>query len=286
MAQIGLITVASVPDETSVRVTVNEDVTGDGSVDNKQSQTIHDGRRKYALSGFDCSRGNRVWVELNLRTDDIEKTPAVKAVGLDVVTKQETGSGPHPTSLEEKLQESHFFYEQITESEDEMGIRYNLSAYLNATYSIHEVLDDNGEYSVDSWSDCEYEQDLLEYMREQRTDTVHVGRQTSGHRQPPVEERLGNLDESTNSKGDSPSELTDGLYFPRVRKSIWSQHSSEYDIERVYVDGEFKPVAEIERWRSVSAEKLARAHLQVITSWVEDWFAREGHPGPDISSSL
>jgi hypothetical protein len=84
---VGLEVTAEVPDETSVSVTVHQDITDDGGSDISQTVDVA-GDDDTELDGFEAAANGIYWVEIELETDDPELTPRVESV---VVTLGDAG---------------------------------------------------------------------------------------------------------------------------------------------------------------------------------------------------
>lgn len=68
MVDVELTTTATVPANTTLTITIEEDTNSDGSVDNSAQQSIGDGTNTYTLTGFD---GGRLRADISLdQTDD------------------------------------------------------------------------------------------------------------------------------------------------------------------------------------------------------------------------
>lgn len=72
---------ADIPKNTSLSAIVKQDVSGDGEPDHKQTIHLMDGEHIYSLSGFD-PRGGEVWLEIAIRSNDGQDTPALTSYGL------------------------------------------------------------------------------------------------------------------------------------------------------------------------------------------------------------
>ena len=267
MAKVGLVTSASVPDETSLLVTVFEDIDQDGEEENSATQSIHDGVNKYALSGFEVSEGSLYKLKVELETDNIEKSPALSGAGLDLVPKSVSDTGANTNDVKYKLEEAEFFLQKLSDSTDKDELRYYLSGYLSSIYSIDEILRKN--YEFESWSDNKYERELHSYLIDKRHDTIHLGRSTE---QPQVNERItGKVDFGEDSDEFSMEEYQ----LSKIPKSVWVEYRSEDTLDKINVDGAFQDVSEFGKWRSLPVEKVVREHLNIITSWVNDWLQKE-----------
>jgi hypothetical protein len=276
MGKIGLVTSASVPEETSIDITVFEDTEGDGSPNNSTTKSIHDGLNKYALTGFDAGRGNQYWWKVELDTENLEKGPVLGGVGLELIPGSETGTGVEPASVKSKLKEAQFFFEKLSKATNEEELRYYLSGYLSSIYSVDEILRD--VYEFQSWSDKKCELELHEYLIEKRHDSIHLGRSTYGSLQPQVDDRIAEdvsfeVDEETSSK----QSLIEDKHLSRVPKSVWLEYKSDEAIRRINIGGSFEEISEVERWRSLPMDNVVRNHLNLVSSWIDDWLrTKEG----------
>lgn len=68
----------------TVEVTVFEDTDGDGNANNTQTVTLSDGENGYSLSNLQLSSGNEYWLDIKLANSNIEKTPEVHYIELQV----------------------------------------------------------------------------------------------------------------------------------------------------------------------------------------------------------
>lgn len=79
-----LTTTGTVPANTSLTITVYEDVGADGSgantdpngksYDNSATESVADGTNTYSLTGLDGSSGNEYWLEVVPGTSDLTET--------------------------------------------------------------------------------------------------------------------------------------------------------------------------------------------------------------------
>lgn len=76
---------ATLPTNTSVDVTINQDTTGDGNADNTEVVALSDGTNTYALSNFAASTGADYWLRLDLATTDTDVTPEVDSATVTTI---------------------------------------------------------------------------------------------------------------------------------------------------------------------------------------------------------
>lgn len=97
MATIDLTTTATVPANTSLTVTVYEDVGNDGAgantdpngkaYDNSASQSVSSGTNTYSLTGFDKGLGNAYWIRVQPDNTDETATATLDSATIDVGAK-------------------------------------------------------------------------------------------------------------------------------------------------------------------------------------------------------
>lgn len=93
MADIGIQTTATVPANTSILITVYEDIDGDGDAENSTTQSIEDGDNSYVLSGFDKSSGNEFWTSVERKSSDVTASPTLSSYSLSLETSITTSPG-------------------------------------------------------------------------------------------------------------------------------------------------------------------------------------------------
>lgn len=103
--EIELTTTSTVPTDTGIDVRINEDTTGDGTVDNTQEQSLSGGSGETteyaALSGGEGD-GNTYWLEITLTTTDDTVTPELDSA--TITLPEETTEPTEPTSTEDDPQ--------------------------------------------------------------------------------------------------------------------------------------------------------------------------------------
>lgn len=104
MAWLELTTTATVPAGATLDITVKEDVDGDGTAENSETQSIDDGTNTYTLDGFDGSPNNDSW--LVIEEGNTDKTTAASLDSAQVEVSERfisapatalTGSTPSPS---------------------------------------------------------------------------------------------------------------------------------------------------------------------------------------------
>lgn len=70
----------------TVNVTVYEDLNYTGSTDNEETVTDVEDGAEYTLSNLEGGEGNAYWVDIDLSTSDVEESPVVHSLTLDVLT--------------------------------------------------------------------------------------------------------------------------------------------------------------------------------------------------------
>lgn len=94
---VELTTTATVPQSTSISITVLEDTSGDGTADRQQTKTISDGTATTEFGELRSitTEGHTLWLEVGLSTADDSVTPSLDSATL---TLPETFSEPQPPS--------------------------------------------------------------------------------------------------------------------------------------------------------------------------------------------
>ena len=103
--EIELTTSSNIPTDTGIDVRINEDTSGDGTVDNTQSESLSGGTDEIseyaALSGSEGD-GNTYWLEITLSTQDESVTPELESATITLPESQE--EPPDPTEKEDEPQ--------------------------------------------------------------------------------------------------------------------------------------------------------------------------------------
>lgn len=71
---------AAVGAKRHIDISVYQDTTGDGTPDNSATIQVDNGRNTYELEGFESIGGSQYWLEIDIWTDDISRTPELYSV--------------------------------------------------------------------------------------------------------------------------------------------------------------------------------------------------------------
>ena len=103
--EIELTTTSTIPTDTGIEVRINEDTSGNGNIDNTQSQSLSGGTgeiTEYAALEGSEGDGNTYWLEITLTTNDDSITPELDSA---TVTLPEQQAEPEePTQTEDEPQ--------------------------------------------------------------------------------------------------------------------------------------------------------------------------------------
>lgn len=77
---VNLEVTAEIPDDTAISVTINQDITGDGTNDTSQTINLRDSVKSYELDGFEASDDGAYWVTIELKTSEREVTPRIESI--------------------------------------------------------------------------------------------------------------------------------------------------------------------------------------------------------------
>lgn len=83
---VEITTSATIRTDTSLDITANEDIDGDGVAENKQTVSIGDGTNTYALDQLEGAEGEDVtyWWDLSLSSADGSNTPSLDSLSVDL----------------------------------------------------------------------------------------------------------------------------------------------------------------------------------------------------------
>lgn len=100
---------ATVPSNTSVSLTLYEDVYGDGDgpnvdpngirFDNSNQISVQNGTNTYALSGFDVHPGNDYWTHTQFSTSNETASPRIHSIQIVPASQEDAGSVTQSTTL-------------------------------------------------------------------------------------------------------------------------------------------------------------------------------------------
>jgi len=266
MTKIGLICEAGVPPGMMASVTIKEDVDRDGEYEYESTQELRDGTFVYVLDGFDGSEESSWGREIGLGRDDENydytiaddpDPPSISYIQLILPGGPESNE-LDPNAILWKFREVDYFFNQMEQGQQDR-LPFHLGGYLNAIYSIHDVM----PVDWDEWADTEAQIHLRELMRKLRNQHVHLRKPSRGSIKPP-------LTQSIKLDFGSPSREVRGEYIFDVHPSIIEEYvSSEELIEPADLNDS---VNDSTFARIVPVVPICRIYTRLLFQFLSDWF--------------
>ncbi|WP_124176720.1 hypothetical protein [Natrarchaeobius halalkaliphilus] len=198
---------------------------------------------------------------------------------------------PEPQTLQDIYNRAEYFLGQAKETETDDEVRWNLSAFLTAVYSLEGVLRD--EFNIKNWISKQKNLDLYEYIRENRTVTDHVGAPaTYPTARPALTTRYGSGDgrgfifEAPNTPGDRNihtsqielekpprGALSGESISPEDREKRHKDQTSSNDhtIESALVFHDLPNQPVPEQYNGVPAIEVCCDYLSLLQDYLNDW---------------
>ena len=266
MAEIGLICEATVPPGMMASVTISEDVNGDGDPEFEATQRLRDGTFVYVLEGFEASEesswGSGISMgrddeTYNYTTADDPDPPAVSSIQIILPGGPESGE-LDPNAIIWKFREVDYFFDQLNRGQNDQ-LPFNLGGYLNAIYSIDEVIPVKWEV----WADTEGQIELHNLMLDLRHQHVHLRRPARGSIKPPLTQSL---------KWDfgEPSKIVRGQYIFDVHPTIIEEYVPPEDL--IEPADQDKTVKDSAFARIVPIVPICRIYTRLLFQFLSDWF--------------
>jgi len=85
MAELEIVTDATVAQSASLNIVVEEDADGDGTFENSATVSVSDGTNTQTVSGIDGASGNDVRVTSQFSTSDVTVGASLNSVGVSIV---------------------------------------------------------------------------------------------------------------------------------------------------------------------------------------------------------
>jgi len=186
MGKLEFVITAEIPDGSSAEVEILEDTDGDGEFENTSRLTLRDGRNKYIVDGLEGGQDNRYTSRIHLQQED-------STLGVSVSNPRLSRPGKTEASLSEKsifdkASQAKFFLDRIHESSPPES-RYHLNGFLNAVYSIDEILRSKN-IAFDDWAesfdDPVARKALHKFMMDARRAATHLGVHSDSELRPAV----------------------------------------------------------------------------------------------------
>lgn len=266
MAEIGLICNASVPPGMMVSVTIQEDVDNDGDYEHEVTQRLQDGTFVYVLEGFETSEesswGSKVEMgrddeNYDYTIDDEPNPPRISSIKIILPGGPESGD-LDPNAIIWKFREVDYFYNLMEEGPHD-HLPFHLGGYLNAIYSIHEVL----PIDWHDWAETEPEIELHKLMLKLRHQHVHLRKPSRGSIKPP-------LTQSIKWDFGDPSKVVRGEYIFDVSPSIIEEYVQLEDL--IEPADQNKTVNDSRFARIVPVVPLCEIYTTLLFNFLSDWF--------------
>jgi len=184
MGKLEFVITANIPDGASAEVEILEDIDEDGEFENTSRITLQDGRNKYIIDGMEGSRDNRYATRIHRQREDGSSNISVSNPRLSRPGKTETSFSDK--SIFDKASQAKFFLDRIHESSPPES-RYHLNGFLNAVYSIDEILQSKN-VAFDDWAesfdDPAARKALHKFMMDARHSSTHLGIHSNSELRP------------------------------------------------------------------------------------------------------
>lgn len=266
MAEIGLIAEATVPQGMMASVTIGEDVDGDGDYEHEVTQPLRDGKFVYVLEGFGVHEESNWGGNIALGRDDENYNytiadnpdpPAISSFQIILPGGPESGE-LDPNAILWKFREVDYFFNQMKNG-DHNNLPFNLGGYLNAIYSINEVI----PFEWDDWSDTQAQTELHKLILNLRHQHVHLGKPARGSIKPP-------LTQSIKWDFGDPSKIVRGEYIFDVHPSIIEEYVQPEDL--IQPADQDKNVNGSPFARIVPVVPICEIYTTLLFSFLSDWF--------------
>jgi len=266
MAEIGLICDATVPPGMKVTVTIREENESDSDYKNQATQDLRDGTFVYILEGFEASEESSWSNEIELGRDDENYNytiaddpdpPSISSIQIILPGGPESGA-LDPNAIIWKFREVDFFFNQM-ESGPRDDLPFNLGGYLNAIYSIDDVI----PVDWDEWADTEGQIELHRLMMKLRNQHVHLRKPARGSIKPP-------LTQSVKWDFGDPSKVVRGEFIFDVHPSIIDEYVPPEDVIEPASQGE--TVDDSPFARIVPIVPICRIYTRLLFQFIADWF--------------
>lgn len=274
MGKFEFVITAEIPDGSSIEIEFLEDIDGDGEFENCSLVPLQEGRNKYIVDGLDGSRDNRYATHIHLQREDVSSNPSVSNPRMSRPGK--TGNSLSEKSIHDKASQAKFFLDRIHESSPPES-RYHLNGFLNAVYSIKDILSPKN-IGFDDWA-ASFENPgpmvaLHDYMMEARRSTTHLGVHSDSEFRPPVGHttllHFGEVGDEESGETRVQGEIREEqLTFVKVPEEVLAQiESSETwpDIEPIDAVIGDKQAEQ----RSVPISILCEIYFNQVASWISE----------------
>lgn len=263
MSKIGLVCEATVPKGMLIEITVQEDIDGDGDIENEATAEIKDGKHIYELEGFQAERDNTWSHELTMGRDpdgpnlsptrDDPQPPKISKFQL-IVSGPTKSNNVDPKAVAAKFSESDYFLYQMQNCGPE-AFRYNLSGFINAIYSIDEMIDKDWS----DWANKKAESDLHDMLVNIRNQSVHLRKPSKGSLKPPLGHSI------TYDFGNS---LERAYYLHDVPMSVIQEYVPEGD--RITPAGDIS-IEDSPNARIVPVRPVCEVYFGLLQNRIIDW---------------
>ncbi|AAV46386.1 unknown [Haloarcula marismortui ATCC 43049] len=273
MSKIGLICDATVPKGMLAKITIKEDIDNDNKFENEATQVLKDGKYIYELDGFQGDRDNTWNHSLTLGRDpdgpnlsptrDNPQPPGISRFQI-IVSGPPESNEVDPKAVVHKFSEMDFFLCKMKTGESE-GFRYYLGGFLNAAYSIDDMLRNMSETEWSDWADTQGKIDLHEMLINSRHQSVHLGSPARGSLKPPLGHSLAY------DFGDSAedSKINRTYFFDDVPISVINEFVPEN--ERIEIADKSKSMRDSPFARIVPAASICQVYLSMVQDYITDW---------------